>query len=75
MGEAKRRGTREQRIEQRIRMGKAWDAAVKAAEDARWEALTPEQRQEELKAKRQRKERTAKFHQMMAMAMAIGRGR
>lgn len=73
MGDAKRRGTREQRIAQSIEREATEKARKKAKHDAWWASLTEEQREAEIKAMREREDRLAKGRQTMAVMHAIAR--
>lgn len=66
MGDAKRRGTREQRIVQSIAREAAEKARKKAEAEAWWASLTPEQREEEIKALRERENRLTEGRKVMA---------
>ncbi len=76
MGAARERGTREQRVEQSIARTAAAKAARVAAEQARWDALTPEQQQAEVAERRRSREAVRKLHMMTALVAsgAMGSG-
>jgi hypothetical protein len=68
MGAAKQRGTREERIAQAVERDREAKEARIAAERARWEALTPEQREAERAAEARARRRILEMHAMAAMA-------
>lgn len=68
MGEAKRRAaTHEERAALAIERDRAAREAKIAAEQARWDALTPEQQEAELRAIRKRRDRVSQMRLMTAM--------
>jgi hypothetical protein len=69
MGAAKQRGSREERIAQAEARDRDERMARAAAEVARWNALTPEQQEAEVRARRERKQRAADLRAMAAMAV------
>lgn len=75
MGQARRRGDREERIAQAIERDRARREAAVAAEMARWEALTPEQQEAERAERERARAAHRKAAQLMAMAAAMGGGR
>jgi biopolymer transport protein ExbB/TolQ len=71
MGEAKRRAaTREERAALAIERDRAAKEARIAAERARWEALTPEQQEAEVRARREREQRS--WQRRLAVAAIAG---
>jgi len=56
MGDAKNRGTREQRVAQAIERKKAENEKNRAAAQAWWEGLTEEQREEEKKKAKEKRD-------------------
>lgn len=75
MGEARRRGTREERAAAAVACEAERHKASQEAEEARWAALTPEQRREELEARRRGEASRLRLHSMLAMAMGLNAGR
>jgi hypothetical protein len=71
MGQARSRGTREERRDQAVERDRLRREALEAAEMARWEALTDEQRGDERERKRQAHRRVA---ELMAIAGIASRG-
>lgn len=71
MGQARNRGTREDRIAQSVERKRLRREALEADEIARWEALSDEQREDERERKRQRHRRVA---ELMAMVSVVSRG-
>jgi len=74
MGQAKNRGTREQRIAQSIENTRLKEEADKQAAKDWWESLTDEEQQAERKKRRQGKQAMRNFHLMTALAHGMNAG-
>ncbi len=77
MGEAKRRGSREERITQSIEREATEEARKKAESEEWWASLTEEQREEEIRTMRKRKARLVEGRKVMAavhgLAASVGK--
>lgn len=71
MGEAKRRGSREERITQSIEREATEEARKKAEAEAWWANLTEEQREEEIRTMRKRKARLAEGQKVMSAVYGL----
>lgn len=71
MGEAKRRGTRDERTAQSIQAARAKEIAEREEAQRWWASLTDEERELELERKRHRAESHSKVMRLFGIANAL----